>query len=219
MTPLRVARLIGVLSLAALVCGSFPIWVQSRLVVPGNAGATAANLIEFERLFRLGIVSMLAMNVVYLFALVLWYQLLRPVDRDLARLMLVLLAMSFPIAMTNELYGIEALHFAADGRVDDMQRALDLHGYGFLTAGIFAGLWLFPLGLLVFRSGFLPKALGVLLMVGSLGYLIRFVQGFLFPGFEASIWTNPFVVFTHLAELCTMLWLLVKGVDVARARA
>jgi hypothetical protein len=215
MTPNTCARWIGALSLVALVCGSFPIWVASRLVVPGDAAATAANLIEHERLFRLGVVSMMMMNVVYLFAAALWYQLLRPVHRDLARLMLLLIAMSFAIALANELHPIAALRLAGDGMTDAMARELELHEYGLLTAGIFNGLWLFPLGLLVFRSGFLPKALGALLMIGCFGYLIRFVQGFLFPGAAATIWTNPFVVVTHFAELAMMLWLLAKGVGSA----
>ncbi len=149
----------GLLSVVALMCGSFPIFVESRIVVPGDAAATAFNILASESLFRLGIVSMLLMNAVYLFAVLGWYRLLEPVS-------------------------------------------------------IFAGLWLFPLGLLVFRSGYLPRALGVLLMIGCFGYLIRFFQGFLFPGHEATIWTNPFVVVAHVAELTMMVWLLIKGVDV-----
>jgi hypothetical protein len=97
-----------------------------------------------------------------------------------------------------------------------MARALDLHRYGGMIAGIFWGLWLFPLGLLVYLSGFLPRALGVLLMVGSPGWVIRFVQGLLFPGSEGGFWSNPPLVVTHLAELSMMAWLLIKGVDVER---
>lgn len=215
-SPLFYARAVGILSVAALVFGSFPIFVESKLIVPGDAAATAGNLVASESLFRLGIVSMLLMNAVYLVAVLGWYRLLAPVSANLAALMLVLIGMSFPIAMLNELNKFAALRSALDQQPAQVMLFLDLHKHGLLIAGIFAGLWLFPLGLLVFRSGYLPKILGVLLMIGCLGYLIRFVQGFLFPGHEASIWTNPFVVVTHVAELAMMLWLLIKGVDVER---
>ena len=215
MTPNATARAIGLLSLVALACGVFPLWVEGRLFVPDDGAATAANLIEHERLFRLDVVSTLMLHVVYLFAGLLWYRLLRPVDPFLALVMLVLLLVSFPIALANEWNALAALRFAIDAMPDAMARALELRQYGLLTAGIFAGLWLFPLGMLVYRSGFLPRALGAFLVLGGFGYLIRFVQGFVFPGVEASIWTNPFVVVTHVAELTMMLWLLVKGVDSA----
>jgi hypothetical protein len=91
---------------------------------------------------------------------------------------------------------------------------LDLHRLGNLIAGIFFGLWLFPLGLLVFRSGFFPRFLGILLMIGSPGYLVLFVQAFLFPGSERTLWTNPLLVLTHASELAMMLWLLIRGVNV-----
>lgn len=204
----------GLLSVVALVCGSFPIFVESRIAVPGDAAGTASNILASETLFRLGIVSMLLMNTVYLFAVLGWYRLLEPVGSELAGLMLVLILVSFPIAMLNELNSVAALFFAHDQQHAQVMRFLELHQHGLLISGIFAGLWLFPLGLLVLRSGYLPRALGVLWMVGCFGYLIRFFQGFLFPGHERTIWTNPFVVVTHVAELAMMVWLLVKGVDV-----
>jgi hypothetical protein len=71
----------------------------------------------------------------------------------------------------------------------------------------------------VYRSGFLPRALGVLLMVGSPGWVIRFVQGLLFPGSEATLWSNPPLVLTHVAELAMTAWLLIKGIDVEAWRA
>jgi hypothetical protein len=209
------ARLIGALNLVLLVTGSFPMIVQSRTIVPGDAAATAVRIAELEPLFRLGIVSNLAMCAVLVFVGWLWYGLLGRVDRRLARLMLVLLLVSLPIAMLNELNAYAALRFAQAGEPTPMQLALDLHYQGLIIASLFWGFWLFPLGLLVYRSGFLPKALGVLLMLGSPGYPIRFLQALLWPGSEATLWTNPPLVLTHVAELAMMVWLLVKGVDTA----
>jgi hypothetical protein len=85
---------------------------------------------------------------------------------------------------------------------------------GNLIAGIFFGPWLFPLGFLVFKSGFFPRLLGILPMVGSPGYPTLFVEAFFFPGTERTLWTNPFLVVTHVEELAMMLWLLILGLNV-----
>jgi hypothetical protein len=88
---------------------------------------------------------------------------------------------------------------------------LRLHGQGSLIAAIFWGLWLFPLGWLVFKSGFLPRVLGVFLMTGCFGWLLLFLQRFLFPSCEALAYSR---FAAHFAELSWILWLLIKGVDV-----
>jgi hypothetical protein len=90
---------------------------------------------------------------------------------------------------------------------------LDLHAYGLLIAGIFWGLWLFPLGYLVFKSGILPRILGVLLIIGCFGYLIDSFGSFLLPGYNLGIG-----LFTGLAEILFVLWLLIKGVNVEQWR-
>jgi hypothetical protein len=84
---------------------------------------------------------------------------------------------------------------------------LRLHGQGFLIAQIFWGLWLFPMGYLVFKSGFLPRIIGVLLMIGCFGYVIESFATLL--GFNVSI-----IFFTSWGELLLLLWLLIKGVNV-----
>jgi len=105
---------------------------------------------------------------------------------------------------------------SASGQLQErVELFLDLHRFGSLVAAMFFGLWLLPLGLLVFKPGFLTKFLGILLMFGSLGYLVLFVQGFLLPGSGSTMW-NPFLLVTHLSELALLLWLLIKGVDVKR---
>jgi hypothetical protein len=86
---------------------------------------------------------------------------------------------------------------------------LDLHEYGIQVASIFWGLWLLPLGILVYKSGFLPRILGVLLVIGFFGYLIDFVTFFYFPNFD-----SPIVLLTSIGELLFPLWLLIKGVNV-----
>jgi hypothetical protein len=212
-SPVAHARVAGLLGLLALASGSFTGYVSGRLVVRADAALTASNILASELLFRLGIASSLAMMIAFLFYALLLYRLLKPVNRNHALAMLALVVASVPLFLLNQAFQYAALPLARDQLHRELQLFLELHRLGNLIAGLFFGLWLFPLGLLVFRSGFLPRALGLLLMVGSPGYLVLFAQAFFFPGSERTLWTNPLLVVTHLAELATMLWLLAKGVD------
>src|SRR5262249_106489 len=148
------------------------------IVVPGNAASTASNILASAGLFRLGIVSALLVQLVNIFVVLALYRLLRPVDKGMARLMGVFLLMGVPIAMLNELNHFAGLQLVDDASFSaDQTRAmvpfvLDLHQIGIHIAGIFWGLWLLPMGTLVFKSGFLPRILGVLLIIGGFGYLI-----------------------------------------------
>lgn len=220
-SPVVRARVAGLLALVVLVAGSFASFVDGRLVVPGDAAATARNIVASEGLFRLGFVSGLVMYTVFIFYAWVLYELLRPVDRNHAVVMLVLALAGVPIAMLNQIHRSAALLllggadvstlFTADQANAQVMLLLGLHRHGNLVAVIFWGLWLFPLGSLVYRSGFLPRILGVLLMIGCFGWLLVFVQRFLLPGLEALAYSR---YAAHVAELSFMLWLLIKGVDI-----
>jgi len=197
-----------------LASGSFAGFVGSKLVVRGDVVATSRNIVASEALFRLGLVSSLIMMIAFLFYALLLYGLLRPVNKSHAMAMVGLVLVSVPIYMLNQVNQFAALPLASDQLYEQVKLFLDLHRLGNLIAGIFFGLWLFPLGLLVFRSGFFPRPLGILLMVGSPGYVVLFVQAFLFPGSERTLWTSPLLVVTHVSELAMMLWLLIRGVNV-----
>jgi len=213
-SPLIHARATALVGLPMLASGSFAGIVVSRLIVRDDIVATSGNFAASEFMLRLGVVGSLVMMVAWVFYALLLYRLFRPVDKSHAMTMVVLVLASVPIYMLNQVNLFAALLSASDQLHQQVKFFLELQRFGSLVAGIFFGLWLFPLGLLVFKSGFLPKALGILLMLGSLGYLVLFVQGFLFPGSERTLWTNPFLVVTHMSELALWLWLLVKGVDV-----
>jgi hypothetical protein len=213
-SPLVHARVTGLVGVVTLASGSFTGFVGSKLVVRGDVVATSSNIVASESLFRLGLVSGLIMMIASLFYALLLYRLLRPVNKSHAMTMVSLLLASVPIYMLNQVNQFAALPLAADQRYDQVELFLDLHRLGNLIAGIFFGLWLFPLGLLVFKSGYLPRFLGILLMFGSLGYLVLFVQAVFFPGSERTLWTNPFLVLTHVSELALMLWLLIRGLNV-----
>jgi uncharacterized protein (DUF486 family) len=187
--------------------------------VPGDAATTASNIMASESLFRLGIVSALLVQIINIFVVLALYKLLKPVNKNMALLMVIFILLGVPIAMLNELnqFAVLALLHGADtltGFTADQLQALvplllDLHQLGISIAGIFWGLWLFPMGYLVFKSGFLPRILGVLLIIGCFGYLIDSFAAFLFPNFGVKI-----ALFTFWGEVLLPLWLLIKGVDV-----
>ena len=218
--PLMLARVAGSLYLTLFPLGIFGIlYVPSALIVPGDAAATATNIMASEALFRLSIVSALMVQLVNLALVLVLYKLLKPVNKSQALLMVIFLLVAVPIAMLNELNHFAVLilissadHLAAFD-TDQMQAQvmvfLDLHEHGIIIAQIFWGLWLFPMGYLVFKSDFLPKILGILLMIGSFGYVIDSATFILLPNLGVTV-----AQFTFIGELLLPLWLLVKGVNV-----
>ena len=217
----KTARIVGLLYLVNGVTGFFSIiYVPSRLIVSGNAAATANNILASERLFRLGIVSELICAAE--FVLVLWvlYRLFGGVNKTYASLMVILGLLQIPIMFMNTLNEIAALAFlhGADflSLFDQAQRQalamqfLNLHGEGFVVVGIFWGLWLFPFGILVFRSGFLPRILGVLLIAACFGYLAQSLTSLLLPSYENVVYRFAGVAVT-LGEPAILLWLLIRG--------
>jgi hypothetical protein len=212
-SPVTHARVAGLLGVAALVTGSFAGIVAGRLLVRGDAAATARRILASESLFRLGLVAGVLMMIAFLLYGIFLHLLLRRVHERRSLVMLGLVVASVPLYILNQLNLYAVFLLAEDQKLAEAKLFLDLHRVGNLIAGIFFGLWLFPLGLLVYKSGFLPRVLGVLLAFGSLGYLVLFAQAFLFPGSERTLWTNPFLLVTHFSELALMLWLLVRGVN------
>jgi len=130
--------------------------------------------------------------------------------------MLILALIPTPIFYINQLNHFAAFLSAKDQTNELMMFYLELHRYGGFIISIFFGLWLFPIGYLVYKSSFIPKFLGIFLMIGCFGYLISFVQGFIFPGMVDGLWKTPALVVIHLAEISLMLWLIVMGVNTIR---
>jgi len=213
-------RIAGSLYVLASIVGIFGlIYVPSKLIVDGNAAETARNLAASETLFRLGISSHLIGEALFVFVALALYHLLKAVNHRHALCMLTLILIAIPIAFLNELNAIAALIlvrgseflsvFSPPQRNALAMFFLNLHGYGFDIAGIFWGLWLFPLGLLVYRSGFLPRILGLALMVNCFAFLISSLTSLALPNYEALVhpWMRPF----HFGEQVFMLWLLIMG--------
>jgi len=197
------------------------IYVPSKLIVHGNATATANNIAASEMLFRLGIACNLISQAGFVFVALALYDLLKGVNQRQASVMVVLIVVSIPIAFLNELNAIAALVlvrgadflsiFEKPQRDTLAMLFLNLHSYGFDVAGLFWGLWLFPLGLLVYRSGFLPRILGILLMLNGFTYPVNSLTSLLLPQYEhiVSQWMTPL----SFGELLFMFWLLIKGAN------
>jgi hypothetical protein len=227
MNPNKTARIAGFLFLLTAVFAPFSVmYVPSIIIVPGDAAATANNIMASESLFRLGFVSGLIYQIIFLLYVLVLYKLLKPVNKNLALLMVIFELVGVPIAMLNLLNQFAALlllsgadywtAFTADQLQAQVMLFLDLHRYGVIIAQIFWGLWLFPLGYLVFKSGFLPRILGVLLIIGGFGYLIDSFANFLLPNYEAyeAIFFPVILLLTLPGEWLLALWLLIKGVNV-----
>jgi hypothetical protein len=213
-------RIAGLLYVVASLIGVFGlVYVPSKLIVHGNAVETARNLVASGTLFRFGIAAHLVGEALFVFVALALYDLFRSVNHRNAVCMLTLILIAIPIAFINELNAIAAIILVqgADflSLFNQPQRDalamlfLNLHGYGFDVAGIFWGLWLFLLGLLVYRSGFLPRILGVALMVNCFAFLISSLTSLVLPHYEPVVhgWMRPF----HFGEQVFMLWLLIMG--------
>ena len=216
------ARTVGLLLLLPVPL-AFSGALAARLIVPDDPVTTASNILASESLFRLGIVGTLLLMVVDAFvAVVVFYRLLEPVDRHLAMLMVVLNLLGVPITMLNELnqfavlsvlHGAESSHaFTPDQTGASISLFSSLHDSGSLIAGFFWGLWLVPYAMLVFRSGFLPRLLGVLVIIECFGFVAHSLGGILLPNLGADLALLPAI--TSLAELFLPVWLIVKGIDV-----
>ena len=215
------ARVAGVLYLAvALIAPIGLLYVPGRLIVSGNATATADNIRASEWLLRLGIGSELVHQVIGVFLALALYRLFKPVDEGLAKQLLILGALvSVPVVFVNVLNDVAALILlsGADFLSVFAQPELDalaylflrLHSRGITVASIFWGLWLFPFGLLVIRSRFIPRVLGYLLMIAGGAYLASAFSTLLLPEYAPLVARVALPL--EIGELPIVFWLLIWG--------
>ncbi len=213
-------RFAGLLYILMSIPGFFAMmYVPSKLIVHANAAATASNIAAHETLFRLGIAGQLIGQTGFIFVALALYRLLKGVDRWLASLMVTLVVVQIPIAFLNELNSIAALVlvrgadflsiFEKPQRDALAMLFLNLHFQGLVVDEIFWGLWLLPLALLVYRSRFLPRFLGVWLAFSGFAWVILSLTGVLSPQYYDKVFTysQP----AALGEVAFMLWLVIKG--------
>lgn len=220
----RTGRAAGVVYLLIGVTAPFSmLYVPSKLFVRGDAAATAKKILANETLFRAGMLMNLISMVAFIFLAMLLYRLLNRVNRMQAALMVILVVVSVPVALVNVVSQLGALTLLrGTNYLEVFSRAqleaaalylLGLRGAVYLVAQIFWGLWLFPFGLLVMRSGFIPRILGILLLVNGLAYPVISLTMLLAPEYTGL--ANRIAFPAELGELWVMLWLTIRGARVS----
>ena len=213
-------RFAGLLYVLFGIPGFFAMeYVPGKLIVHGNAAATTSNISANETLFRLGIAAQLICQAGWIFVALALYHLLQGVNRWQASLYVILAVVAIPIAFLNELNSIAALVLVrgADylSLFEKPQRDalamlfLNLHFQGIVVVELFWGLGLVPLALLVYRSRFLPRFLGVWLAIDGFAYVVLSLTAIVLPQFQykVSTYAQPAL----FGEVAFMLWLLIKG--------
>ncbi|WP_431126550.1 DUF4386 domain-containing protein [Flagellimonas flava] len=219
----KTARLAGLLYFFIAITGIFSLmYVPSQLIVWDNPAQTVQNLTSSEFLFRLEILCELLCYLIFVFLPLVLFQLFKEVHKNMAVLMVVLVLMSVPISMGSVIYKFDVLSllgesgflevYSAAQIETQVMQAFQSYFKGILISQIFWGLWLFPFGYLVYKSGFLPKVLGLFLMVGSIGYFLDFIGRVLCPDYN-SLWISDYITIpASIGELGTCLWLLIMGI-------
>lgn len=222
--PSKIARISGLLYCLMIPLGIFGImYIPTFVIVAESAVTTAENILANIFVFRLSIVSALLVQISHIFIVLLLYKLLKHVNQNLASLMVIFMLVSIPITMINELNNYAALlllgnsNFFAGLSMLQLQEisltCLKLHDYGILIASIFWGLWLFPMGYLVYKSTFLPKFLGILLIISCIGYIIDSLCRLILPEYNTTAFAS-IIGFTLFGEIVFPVWLLIRGVSV-----
>jgi len=223
-TNKTIARVAGLLYLIVAVTGFFSIvYVPSQIIVHGDvASATVSKIVASRALFQWGIVSGLTCYATFVLLPLALYKLLSPIHRGAAVLMVALAIVSVPISFINLLNKLDILSLLSGANylqaltTEELNARVMLllaaYDNGLVVTEIFWGLWLLPFGYLVFKSGFLPRALGVLLMMGCFGYLIHSFGSMSSASFPESAIASLISVPGALGEIGTCLWLLILGV-------
>lgn len=215
----KTALLAGGLYTVLLFGSGFAEVTRNTLISDQDAVATAASILANEALFKASFISDLIGLTAFLLLGLALYKLLSPVSKNHARVMVAFVAVSVPMAMLNLLNQFAAIHLlsgaeylqvmAPDQLVAQAMFFLELRKYGVYIAGIFWGLWLFPFGYLVYKSGYYPKVIGILLMGGCFGYLIDFFVRFLLPSYPMI--SIPGLAIATIAEISAIGMLLIHG--------
>jgi hypothetical protein len=221
-SPKRQARIAGLLYLIVAVFAAFAFnYATGRTYVSGNAAATAQSVLSNGWLVRVGVVADLIQATAWIFTAMALYLLLRHVNENRARAMVILVAVGATIVVVNQVLPLAALlvatepgYAAAFGTAGSNALALlllDIRHYGSLVAEIFMGLWLMPLGLLAYKSGLFPRALDVALVVGGAGWIAGSLAGLVDP-VSGEAFNRSAMMLPTIAEVWLLGYLLVKGV-------
>lgn len=216
----KTARLAGILYCVWVITGLYGLmYLPSKIMVRGDVVATANNIIAHEFLFRTGIINDLLSSIIGVFLILALYRLFKLVNERQATLMVALLMVTVPVSFIMEAFNISSLlilkgeilkTFELSHRQDVAMLFLKINDYGVLTLEMFWGLWLIPLAILVYRSHFLPRFLGIWLAINGFAYVVLSFTSILFPQYKDMVYNISIPAF--FGELAFALWLLIKGV-------
>jgi hypothetical protein len=224
----KAARIAGAIYLMLVVTGPFSLmYVPGKLIVKGDATATASNVLAHETMFRLAILAGLVGSVIFICLAVALYRLFREVDMTQALLLLSFVLVSATIGFADELNNLAALILFRGGEFLTVfsKEQLDalgmlfvrLHFQGIVINELFWGLWLFPFGVLVYKSRFLPRILGVWLILNCVAYVVISLTGMFAPQYYGRVFNLSQPVL--FGEIAIMLWLLIRGANVKGIQA
>ena len=213
------ARLAGLLYLIWIITGLFAMfYIPSQINIRGDAVTAAQNILSNEFLFRTSIINDLISSAIWVFLVLVLYRLLKPVNERQAKLMVALVIVQIPPVFIMEAFNITSLMilkgeilktFELTQRQDLAMLFLKINDYGVLALELFWGLWLFPLAILVYRSRFLPRFLGVWLIIDGFALAALSFTSLLLPQYKDMVYKIAFPAM--LGEMAFMLWLLIKG--------
>ncbi|MBB6272479.1 hypothetical protein HDF26_002936 [Pedobacter cryoconitis] len=217
------AGIAGLLYLIVILCGTLYLqYIPSMFKIKGDPSIVIHDLLTSQLLFKIGILSELICWIFFLLLAVTLYKLLKPVHETCAKLMVVFAIVQVPVAFINLLSKFAVLSLLSGSvyvktlTIDQLYNQilfyLHLYHQGNFINQIFWGLWLFPFGYLVFKSGFLPKILGVFLMIGCISYLIDFSGTFLSPEYDKTLISNYITLPASIGEIGISLWLMIAGI-------
>lgn len=215
----KVTRLAGVVYLIWIMTGLYSIYfIPSRIQLEGDVDVVADSILSHEFLFRTGMVNGLISVALWVLMVMIFYRLFRSVDQGQARLLFALVIVQVPIGFVMEGFNLttlmilkgEALTTLDPGQRQNLAALfLRINDYIVAMLTLFWGLWLLPLGMLVYRSGFLPRFLGVWLIINGVALVILFFTGLLVPQYKDLMFTIALPAM--FGEVAFMLWLLIKG--------
>lgn len=218
----KTARTAGILYLLLGITGMLGIlYIPSQIIVPDDAEATAANILSNELMYRIGIVCQLTCQTLFVFMVLELHKLFREVNKNLSLQMVALVIVSVPIAFLNLVNQLAALVLLGDAgflsAIDpEVRNALVLvffrfYENGIIVAQVFWGLWLIPFGLLVYRSVFIPRIFGILLVAAGMAYMIATFTTLVIPQYAPAVGMITSIP-SMIGEFSIIFWLLIRGV-------
>jgi hypothetical protein len=217
----RTARYAGLLYLLWIITGLVAMfYIPSKTIVPGDAVATADKILANEFIFRAGVINDIISSVIWVVMILVFYRMFKQVNGRLAKLLVAFVIVQIPTLFFMEAFNITSLMlfkgevlktFEISQRQDLAMLFLKISDYGVLALESFWGLWLFPLGILVYKSRFLPRFLGVWLIITGIFYLVLSFTSIMLPQYKDMVLNSLFALPAEVGEVAFMLWLLIMG--------